>query len=79
MAHTGVGRGKVNFRDPFFIWLHDQILMVEDYASAGIYFRGDPDLPLPPGRQWGNIDKKQETLKWMNFFYVFDVLYFYVK
>ena len=33
--------------------------MVEDYAYAGIDFRGDPDIPLPPGEKWGDIGKKQ--------------------
>ena len=32
MAHTRAGRGLMNFDDPFFRWLRDQILMVEDYA-----------------------------------------------
>ena len=50
--------------------------MVEDYAYVGMKFSGDLDLPLPPGRQWGDIGKKQETLKWTYCFYVFDVLYF---
>ena len=71
MARTGVGRGRVKFGDPFFRWLWDQILMVEDYAYAGTDFTRDIDLPLPPRRQWGDISKKQETLKWMKFFYVF--------
>ena len=73
MARTGAGRGRVNFGDPLFRWLHDQILMVEDYAYAGMDFTRDPDLPLPPRGQWGDIGKKQETLKWMKCFYV---LYF---
>ena len=71
MAHIGAGRGKVKFGDPFFRWLRDQILMVEDYAYAGTNFTGDPDLPLPPRRQWDDIGKKKETLKWMECFYVF--------
>ena len=58
MARTGVGRGKVKLSDPFFRWLRDQILMVEDYAYAGTNFNGDPDLPLPPSGQWGDIGKK---------------------
>ena len=33
--------------------------MIEDYAYAGIDFRGYPDLPLPLGAQWGDIGKKQ--------------------
>ena len=48
MARTGAGRGRVKFDDPFFRWLEDQILMVEDYAYIGTDFTGDPDLPLPP-------------------------------
>ena len=71
MARTGVGRGKVKFGDPFFRWLRDQILMVEDYAYASTDFSKDLDLLLPPGGQWGDIGKKQETLKWMKSFYVF--------
>ena len=76
MARTGAGRGKVKFSDPFFRWIRDQILMVEDYAYAGTDFSGDLDLPLPCGGQWGDIGKKQKTLKWTYCFYVFDVLYF---
>ena len=59
MAHMGAGRGKVKFGAPFFHWLNDQILMIEDYAYTGTDFRGDPDLPLPLGPQWGNMGKKQ--------------------
>ena len=49
MARTRVGKGKVNFKSPFFQWLSDHIIMVENYAYAGTNFRGYPDLPLPPG------------------------------
>ena len=38
--------------------LRNQVVMVEDYAYAGLDFRGDPDLALPEGSQWGNIGKK---------------------
>ena len=44
MARTGADRGKVKFGDPFFTWLRDQILMVEDYAYASMYFSRDPAL-----------------------------------
>ena len=64
MAYTGVDRAKVKFIDPFFQWLREKILMVEDYAYAGMDFSGDPDLLLPPGGQWSDLGKKQETLKW---------------
>ena len=49
MARTGASRGRVKFGDPFFIWLWDQILIVEDYAYASTDFIGDLDLPHPPG------------------------------
>ena len=73
MAHTGVGRGRVKFDDLFFRWLRDHMLMVEDYAYVGTNFTSDPDLPLPLGGQWGDIGKKQETLKMKNvfMFYIF--------
>ena len=66
-----MGKGKVKFGDLFFQWLRDQILMVEDYAYVGTDFSEDPELPLPPGGQWSELGKKQETLKWKYCFYVF--------
>ena len=58
MAHTGGGRAKVKFEAAFSPWLRDQILVIEDYAYGGTDSKGDPDLPLPPGAQWGDIGKK---------------------
>ena len=78
MDHTGVGRGRVKFGDTFFRWLQDQILMVEDYTYVGTDFTKDPDLPLPLGRQWGDISEKQETLKWTKCFYVFQSFIFFM-
>ena len=73
MERTGAGRGKVKFGDPFFWWLRDQILVVEDYAYVGTDFGKDPNLPLPPGEQWGDIGKKKETLNGNSvfMFYIF--------
>ena len=59
MARTGGGGAKVKFKVAFFHWLSDHILMIENYAYVGTDFRGDPNLPLPPGAQWGDIGKKQ--------------------
>ena len=55
------------------------MLMVEDYAYAGIDFTGDPDLPLPPGGKWGDIGKKKETLIMENVFMFFMFYIFYDK
>ena len=71
MPRTRASRGKVKFGDSFFIWIRYHILVVEDYAYAGTDFTEDPNLPLPLSEQWGDINKKQETLKWMKCFYVF--------
>ena len=60
MTCTVADRGKVKFGAPFFQWLSNQILMIEDYAYVGTDFKGDPDLSLPPGRQWGDMGKKQK-------------------
>jgi hypothetical protein len=46
----------VKYNDVFF--LRPQLLLVDDYAYAGLYFRGNPDLVLPKDSQWGNIRKK---------------------
>jgi hypothetical protein len=34
------------------------MLMVYDYAYAGLDFRGDPDLALQDDTQWGDLGKK---------------------
>jgi hypothetical protein len=34
------------------------MLMVDDYAYAGLDFRGDLNLALPKGAQWGYLGKK---------------------
>jgi len=56
-CHSGVP--IVKYEKPFFQWLRDQLIMVEDYVYAKIEFRGDPDLALPEGYQWGDIGKRK--------------------
>ena len=72
MAYTGGCRDKVKLEATFFCWLHEQILLIEDYAYPGTEFRGDPDLPLPLGSQWGYIGKKKNPKMLIMF------LYFYI-
>ena len=54
-----VGGGTVNqaFNEDFFLWLRCQIICIDDYAYAGVDFRGDPDMPMPEGAQFGDIGK----------------------
>ena len=77
MARIGGGRAKVKFEAAFFHWMHDQILMIEDYAYVGTNFRDDTNLPLAPGAQWGDICKKQNPKMLIMFLYfIFYVLCF---
>jgi hypothetical protein len=48
------------------------MLMVDDYAYAGMDFRGDPDLALPEDAQWGDLGKKYTHFLFLN---VFEFLY----
>ena len=41
--------------------------MIEDYAYTGTDFRGDLNLQLPPGAQWGDIGKKQNPKMFIMF------------
>ena len=44
------------------------MLMVDDYAYAGLDFRGDPDLALPEDAQWGDLGKKNTNFLFLNVF-----------
>ena len=59
MARTRGGSAKVKYGNPFFHWLYNQILMIEDYVYSGTKFQGDHDLPLPADGQLGDIGKKK--------------------
>ena len=44
------------------------MLMVDDYAYAGMDFRGDLDLVLPQDAQWGDLGKKYTHFLFLNVF-----------
>ena len=48
---------RTTWDDEFFQWWEEQVIAVEDYPYAGMDFRGDTDLVLPPGMAWGTIGK----------------------
>jgi hypothetical protein len=58
MAQHATG-AIIRYNDVFFYWLRTQILMVDNYAYVGLDFRGDSNLVLTEGSQWGNIGKKE--------------------
>ena len=49
------GSGSIHslYDDDFYLWWERQLLALESLPYAGIYFRGDNDLVLPPGGAWG--------------------------
>ena len=56
------GQSTVVFSTAFFSWFRWHIITMNDYAYAGVDFRGDPDLVLPEGAQWGAIGKNFLTM-----------------
>jgi hypothetical protein len=45
------------FNDDFFSWLLQQTPAIEDYPYAGIDFSRDPEIPVPPGEERGEMGK----------------------
>ena len=43
------------YDDDFYIWWERQLPAIEQFPYAGMDFRGDPDLVLPPGGAWGEL------------------------
>ena len=52
-----VGQLQVSSSDTFFEWFNHQQMVYAEYPYAGMDFRGDLDLVLPAGEQWGVIGK----------------------
>ena len=41
----------------FYTWWEQQLPALKQVPYAGMDFRGDPDLILPPGEIWGDMGK----------------------
>ena len=61
MRRMGGGRVDNPYLIELFLWWWRQIIAIDDYPYAGIDFRGDPDMPLPPGAAYGDIDNESQT------------------
>jgi hypothetical protein len=57
LPRQGGGRTVESFDDDFFAWLSRQIPVIEDYPYAGIDFSRDPEIPVPPGEERGEMGK----------------------
>ena len=51
------GQSQISFSDTFFRWFDRQEMVYSEYPYASMDFRGDRDLVLPDGEQWGAIGK----------------------
>ena len=58
MCRLGGGRVSNPYPADLFLWWRRQIVSIDDYPYVGIDFRGDPDMLLPPGSAYGNIDNE---------------------
>lgn len=58
MACHSEGGEIVRFPLAYFRWLENQILVIEDFPYAGMDYRGDRDMSLPPGAQWDESSKE---------------------
>ena len=50
--HPDEGTEVIRFTPEYFRWLENQVFSIQDFPYAGVDFRGDPDMVLPPGEQW---------------------------
>ena len=60
MRRLGGGRVANPYPAEFFLWWQRQIISIDGYPYAGIDFRGDPDMPLPPGSAYGDIGNEPQ-------------------
>ena len=49
------GQPQISFFETFFESFDRQEMVYAKFPYAGMDFRGDPDLVLPVGEQWGSM------------------------
>jgi len=55
LPQQGGERTMEAFDDKFFNWWARQILVIENYPYDGIKFSRDPDMPVPPREERGEL------------------------
>jgi len=68
------GQPYISFSETFFEWFDHQEMVYVRFPYAGMDFRGDPDLVLPAGEQWGVMGNFLLTISL--FIVVYNVLIF---
>jgi hypothetical protein len=57
LPQQGGGRINESFDDDFFSWLSRKIPVIEDYPYVRINFSRDPEIPVPPSEERGEMGK----------------------
>jgi hypothetical protein len=57
LLRQGGGRTNESFDDDFFEWLSRKISVIEEYPYVVIDFLRDPEIPVPPGEERGEMGK----------------------
>ena len=70
------GQSQISIFDALFEWFNHQQMVFDEYLYAGMDFRGDPDVVLPTGEQWGVIGKRFDHIF---VYYFYNVLVFFYK
>jgi hypothetical protein len=53
---------EFKFIGDFFAWLRCQLIVIEDFLYAGVYFWGSMELVLLDGMDWDVLGMKPKTL-----------------
>ena len=69
------GQSHISFYDTLFGWFDRQEMVYSNYPYAGMDFRGDPDLVLPAGEQWGAIGKFFDHIPIYNFSFIMSLCF----
>ena len=78
MRRLGGGRVANPYPADVFPWWWRQIIAVDDYPYVGIYFQGDPDMPLPLGVAYGDIGNESQALFLIFLNYNFLCVFWYI-
>ena len=55
LRQGGDGSVQSVYDNDFYFWCRQQLPALEQFPYAGLDFRGDNDLVLPPGAIWGDL------------------------
>ena len=79
MQRLGGGRVANPYPAYFFLWWHRWIISIDDYPYEGINFRGDLDIPIPPGSAYEDRGNNPDSILFLNYLIFCVFLYSDIK